>query len=75
MTGRLTPITGRDIDGQPNKLKCGHAIPRQCYDEAREDDGLYSCPACAREWEAAVLNGRFGKGLRALMPQTQGANG
>ena len=73
MTGRLTPITGRDIDGQPNALKCGHAIPRQCYDEAREDDGLYSCPACALEWEVDVLRGRFSVGLRALMPEEQGA--
>ena len=73
MIGRLTPITARDIDGLPSALKCGHALPRSCYDAAREEDGLYSCPACAREWQADVLQGRFGEALRALMPAKQGA--
>ena len=70
MTGRLTPITGRDIDGQPNRLLCGHPVD---YDAQREDAEAYSCPACAREWEVDVLRGRFGAGLRALMSETQGA--
>mgnify|MGYP000980122157 FL=1 len=69
MTGRLTVITSRHIDGKPKTLQCGHAIPRGCYDESRHDEEAYSCAACRREWSSDVLSGRFGDALRALMPE------
>ena len=75
MTGRLTPITSRHADRVPASLQCKHPITRELYDPAREDDGAYSCPACRRDWAAAMLkSSRFGAGLRALMPESaQGA--